>query len=218
MLVWLASIPRSGNTLFRICLHHYLRVPTYSVWNDKVFFENGVDDVMGQKRLPVKRSNIARLVGRDKVYFVKTHGYNVDTIGRSIYIVRDPRSVIVSFSHYRVWKRKHEDVHQAMRWIIDNVKWRENATWWLERCEAVVKFEDLLLDPFGEVCRVVTKMELPLSPKEVELPAFSDLHKRLPDFFRRGKNYEWQKALPLEFQEEIWSKVGDIMERLGYVK
>ena len=122
MIIWLASYPKSGNTLLRSILSSYF----YS--NDGIFtFENlekisqfpqtshlipiGVD-VDNEKEVFKNFINAQNFINQDKkkVKFFKTHSslckmYESNftdlknTLG-TIYIVRDPRNVVTSLAHH----------------------------------------------------------------------------------------------------------------------
>ena len=122
MIIWLASYPKSGNTLLRSILSSYF----YS--NDGIFtFENlekisqfpqtshlmsiGVD-VENEKEVFKNFINAQNFINQDndKVKFFKTHSslckmYDSNfkdlknTLG-AIYIVRDPRNVVTSLAHH----------------------------------------------------------------------------------------------------------------------
>ena len=123
MIIWLASYPKSGNTLLRSMLAGYLfsKDGIYDfglIKNIKQFPHGGLFIKMG---IDIKNHNetIKNYIKaqesfnkKDALQFLKTHSYlfnfNKDypftnfnnTLG-AIYIVRDPRNVVTSFSKYR---------------------------------------------------------------------------------------------------------------------
>jgi hypothetical protein len=123
MIVWLASYPKSGNTLLRSMLAAYLfskdGIYDFSlIKNIKQFPHGGLFIKMG---IDIKNhnetiKNYIKAQGsfnkKDAVQFLKTHSYLFNfnkenaftdlnnTLG-VIYIVRDPRNVVTSFSKYR---------------------------------------------------------------------------------------------------------------------
>ena len=123
MIVWLASYPKSGNTLLRSMLAAYLfskdGVYDFSlIKNIKQFPHGGLFLKMG---VDIKNHNetIKNYIKaqesfnkKDALQFLKTHSYFFNfnkeypftdfnnSLG-VIYIVRDPRNVITSFSKYR---------------------------------------------------------------------------------------------------------------------
>src|SRR6266480_3811351 len=96
MIVWLASYPRSGNTFFRILLHHICEYQTYSIYDDPVLRELGAEETVGQPDKPV---DLDALRSSSEVHFVKTHELRNDE-QRAIYIVRDGRDAVVSHARF----------------------------------------------------------------------------------------------------------------------
>tara|TARA_B100001250_G_scaffold346109_1_gene315820 strand:- start:1403 stop:2242 length:840 start_codon:yes stop_codon:yes gene_type:complete len=144
MIIWLASYPKSGNTLLRSILSSYF----YS--NDGVFkFENlakisqfpmsnhllslgvNVDD---EKEVFKNFINAQNFLNQDKgkIKFFKTHSslskmYECDftnlqnTLG-AIYIVRDPRNVVTSLAHHY-----NLSIDQATETMIDKTRFMDKT-------------------------------------------------------------------------------------------
>ena len=121
MFIWLASYPKSGNTLVRALLSSYF-FSKDGIFNFKLIknikqfpnaglFENlGID--IGNDKEVVKNYIKAQesINQKNSIQFLKTHSYlfNIDnnpftdlnnTLG-TIYIVRDPRNVVTSYAHH----------------------------------------------------------------------------------------------------------------------
>ena len=121
MFVWLASYPKSGNTLIRSMLAAYF-FSEDGVYNfdlnsnirqfpsSKLFERRGID-LTNEKEVIKNYIKIQESINqKDKLQFLKTHSYlfNIDnhpftnlnnTLG-VIYIVRDPRNVVTSYAHH----------------------------------------------------------------------------------------------------------------------
>ena len=139
MIIWIASYPKSGNTLVRAMLSSLLfsKDGNFNI-NDLQYMSNypesyhfegitnklsRIDDI--KKFWTISQDKINK---NNKINFLKTHhlrcGINNYTFTNSkntlatIYIVRDPRDVIVSFSkHYNISLEKAKEAmfdHQAM--------------------------------------------------------------------------------------------------------
>ncbi len=122
MIIWLASYPKSGNTLLRSMLASYLftKDGIYNfglIKNIKQFPHGGLFINLGvdlQNHNEVIKNYIRAQESfntKDKIQFLKTHSYLFNfnkqypftdfnnTLG-VIYIVRDPRNVVTSFSKF----------------------------------------------------------------------------------------------------------------------
>ena len=186
MIVWLASYPKSGNTLIRSMLSAYLYSQDGSfkfdlLDNIKQFPDNAVFtklgiDISNEKEV-VKNYIFAQeeINKRDgkSVRLLKTHsGLNninghsftnyKNTLG-AIYIVRDPRKVLKSYSNhseitYEEAQRrilnfgiiggKSDPINQT---VIHSGSWASNYNSWKEFKKKnrylLIKYEDLISDP-----------------------------------------------------------------------
>ena len=122
MFVWLASYPKSGNTLVRSMLAAYFfsKDGVYNfdlLKNIKQFpnitlFENLGIDIRNEKEVIKNYIKVQESFNKKKsIQFCKTHSYlfnfynkypftNLDNTLGVIYIVRDPRNVITSLTHH----------------------------------------------------------------------------------------------------------------------
>lgn len=121
MFIWLASYPKSGNTLVRSLLASYFFSKDGSfnfeiIKNIKQFpnselFENMGVNIKNEKDVIKNYIRVQESINKkNSVQFLKTHSYlfNIDnnqftdlknTLG-AIYIVRDPRNVVTSYAHH----------------------------------------------------------------------------------------------------------------------
>ena len=122
MIIWLASYPKSGNTFVRSLLSSYF-FSQDGIFNfellknikqfpaNSLFKQIGVD-IENEKEMFKNYINTQKIINKkkDEVHFLKTHGSFVNqenfkftdgynTLG-VIYIVRDPRNLITSYSHH----------------------------------------------------------------------------------------------------------------------
>src|SRR5436305_11585019 len=102
MIVWLASYPRSGNSLLRSMLWHVWGIGSYSFYGDA----GDITDLsIGRKigHLSLGRPFMQayrRISESQRMYFVKTHEIPIDS-AKAIYIVRDGRAASRSYCLYR---------------------------------------------------------------------------------------------------------------------
>ena len=234
MIIWVASYPRSGNTLFRMVLNHAYGTKTFSVYDDPAFDTlPGISDAVGHQRLPAPLELIAQA---QQPYFVKTH--NLPSDGRpAIYLVRDGRDTLVSYAHYvesfvpqRVLLRRTRSLLRLSNFssilrdlILSRIwpgSWSEHVRQWTRREDLTLatRFEDLVKQPLACVGSAMRALGLDdeLIRANDSLPSFEELHRRWPGFFRAGKTASWTHEMNSELQDLFWEKHGVIMTELGY--
>jgi hypothetical protein len=123
MIIWIASYPKSGNTWIRSLLSTYLysdkAIFNFELLNkilqfpDKKNFEYFTKDFSDIKKISdywMAAQDRINLFNNNEIIFLKTHSALCTLAGNSftnknntkaaIYIVRDPRNLITSFSHH----------------------------------------------------------------------------------------------------------------------
>jgi len=223
MIVWLASYPRSGNTLLRQLLRQVFYQETYSTSND--IKDLGSDPVA------------ANIVGHlsyespwDEFYtksyfssntvFIKTHQPPCDQ-SRAIYIVRDGRAAIVSYYHLlRDYRRRTDiDIPMVIRGETPLGSWGEHLEHWqpLERTNCLLlRFEDLIEKP--EECIKRITLFAGLTVVQEWTNPLEKLRKVMPGFFRRGSNHDNIKEMN-EIEEGLfWERHESWILKLGYRK
>jgi len=173
MIIWLASYPKSGNTLLRSMLTGYFfsKDGNYDftlIKNIKQFPHGGLFkelgvDLSNQNETIKKYIEIQKIINRqNNIKFLKTHSYLFNfkknypftdlrnTLG-VIYIVRDPRNVVTSFSKY-----KNISIKESANFMINGKgdgftwtnTWGENYRSWKELINynkyLLIKYEDLI--------------------------------------------------------------------------
>ena len=180
MILWLASYPKSGNTLLRSFLSTYF-FSKDSIFNfdllDKImqypqstfFSELGID-INNKHEVAKNHLEAQKVINREKknFRFLKTHsgfvkmdGYSftdlINTLG-VIYIVRDPRDVLISFSHHNGESIEETSKKITGNYILDGDtknkipvymgSWAFNYNSWKEFKNTgrylLIKYEDLI--------------------------------------------------------------------------
>ena len=121
MFIWLASYPKSGNTLVRALIASYLFSKDGNfnfeiIKNIKQFpaielFENIGVNVKNEKEVIKNYIKVQENINqKNSIQFLKTHSYlfniennpftNLNNTLGAIYIVRDPRNVVTSYAHH----------------------------------------------------------------------------------------------------------------------
>lgn len=233
MTVWLASYPRSGNTFLRIVLHRLYGVPTYSIYDDDDPVAQRIGPhLVGYRPKPVDR---ARMAESAEVFFTKTHKRHKGDHQRAIYLVRDGRDAVVSQARLQASLTTGGADRQVFAaclraailrpYLADQPSsgtWGGNVLSWLDAAHApvaVLKYEDLIVDPHGSVVGAVSALLPELVPQaEADIPSFGDLHNIDPSFFRRGATHSHRDEMPEELHELFWEQPENAaaMQRLGY--
>lgn len=218
MIIWLASYPRSGNTLFRIALQRMGLGPTYSAHDDSALKRLSIDEEIGHSDLP--ENGLDELRRSKKLFFVKTHNLPEDDDSPAIYIVRDGREAIASYAHYlKDIEGKDIPFFQLVAKLIcgeagtfglwsDHVcKWK-----WKKGSVTIVNFDDLVANPVEIVAKALNDINYPFRGeiKNVNIPNFSELQNMNSKFFRKGKKNSWLDDITpmLERQFWRWNRVG----------
>ena len=180
MIIWLASYPKSGNTLLRSMLSAYL-FSNDGIFNFKLLpkiKQFPYNDIL--ERLGIKSEEFNEIIKnsirgqelfnkKDTVGFLKTHNMlfnyekkypftNLENTLGVVYIVRDPRNVALSYS-------RHLDIHieEAVKFITSGKalkndimgNWSENYQSWKAFTKhnkyLLIKYEDIVSEKKEEI-------------------------------------------------------------------
>jgi hypothetical protein len=190
VIIWLASYPRSGNTLLRVVLNRCFEQFSQSIYADDEFRDPLVRDMVGHEPVgddPHAFIQQARIGGR--TLYVKTHELPGRDKHPAIYVVRDGRSAVTSHTHYlRDILGKNAALQDVIRGKY-GVSWSEHVqAWALSQRPSIllVRFEDLVKGNLGTLQRISAFIGQPLI-REFDVP-FDRLNAQSPLFFRRGSD------------------------------
>jgi len=273
-IIWLASYPKSGNTWVRAFLHNLLRNPPkpadintldqFCLGESSAVWYRGLTGVLPSWETPPEELARIRTAGhqrmaetsRDSV-FVKTHNYmgewhdvpihNMDMTSASIYVVRNPLDVVLSFAdHYgftideaidqmgdlaSTTANNQEHIPEILStWSMHVKSWTEQEeTRWLH----IVRYEDMLDKPFKAFSRIARFLEL--NPPKARIhraikfssfkslksqeqkSGFKEASENATSFFRSGKKDQWRDVLTDDQIRRIISDHGEQMARFGYI-
>lgn len=225
-MIWLASFPRSGNTFFR-----------------NILFE-----VYGLESSTFHREENYPMDENYAAYpFVKTHLLpdqlpEEHRAAPKVYLVRDGRDALVSLAHHR------KDIIEPGTDFYTNLLeatlalggsyfggWSENVKQWTAEADVVIRYEDLIEDPLGEVEKLRKIIALP-EPKQERLPTFEKLKFGQPQYgsgatflareeevaalarknFRKGKAGSWKQEMPTELLTLFYELHGAVLKGYNY--
>ncbi len=155
--IFLVSYPKSGNTWLRFLLGN-------------IIYEN-VDFSNMEKFVPdIYIVNNKKLKAIPKPRILKSHEYFHPKYKKVVYIVRDPRSVAVSYYHYQIKFKKIDEKFPFSEFLVNFIAghydsfgtWSENIESWLATSEAdtdkfiLVRYEDLKVSTYEQL-KTITK-------------------------------------------------------------
>lgn len=205
MLIWLASYPRSGNTLLRKTLVYCFGAVSRCIYTG---IRDDDQDVIA-----------AGATLKPGLDLAKTHEFPSDT-ERAIYVVRDGRASVVSFQHF------HRDIggkEVALTDIIEGKVWPGSwsdhvSQWALSGREntLVIRFEKLSQGDQETLDQISEFTGLPqVRPYNLTLDGLRATA-RNPKQFRIGRNEPAIEQIEREHSTLFWQHHRDAMMRLGY--
>ena len=196
MIIWLASYPKSGNTWLRMFLKSYFLKP-----NEKFSLDSSINDTFKPQAFPDQKilddlkidynkfSEIAKnweamqdyINLNNRTNFVKTHSA-MCTVGPykftstrntkgGVYMVRDPRDVVISLSHHMGLNHEQTFHHMSSSYNFENPwsgdkvyekslmgSWSDHYKSWknFKSCKIlIIKYEDMVLDEINTFTKVI---------------------------------------------------------------
>ena len=217
-VTWLASYPRSGNTLLRLVLKQCFGLASQSLYLDRDFTDPAIRELVGHEDVgcnPRRFVHLARRAGRG--LFVKTHETPATDRHPAIYVVRDGRSAVVSHAHY-LRDILHNDITLAE--VIEGkagLSWSQHVRAWtlpLRANTLVVRYEDLAAgnrDTLNAVSAFIGRSLL----RGFDL-SFERLHELHPAFFRRGSDAGNIAEMDATCGPLFEQHHGDMLRAMGY--
>jgi hypothetical protein len=217
-VTWLASYPRSGNTLLRLILKRCFGLSSQSLYQDQDFADPAVRDMVGHEDVGRNARQfvaLARRAGRS--LYVKTHEPPGTDRHPALYVVRDGRSAVVSHAHY-LRDILHRNISLAD--VIEGkagLSWSQHVRAWtlpLHANTLVVRYEDLAAGNRDMLAAIAAFIGHPLQ-RGFDL-SFGELHALHPAFFRRGSDQaniaEMDAATSRLFEQHH----GDMLRAMGF--
>tara|TARA_B100001123_G_scaffold389565_1_gene466422 strand:+ start:192 stop:1007 length:816 start_codon:yes stop_codon:yes gene_type:complete len=271
MILWLSSFPKSGNTWLRSLITCYLDDDKNKTVFEKIkkierfpspkYFKGILDfDLLKGNELEICKYWIAaqekiNLSGEFQIF--KTHNFGGASKGKwftnsentcgFIYLVRDPRSVAVSYAHHidipieksvEIICNENQFEKNEKNLIEVRSSWRVHYLSWKNRNypKLIIKYEDLFLNTFDVFLKVLKfinnfkkiKIDESRINETIKICSFENLSKLeklkgfderegKENFFRKGLIDEWKNVLPADLIKKIESNFKEEMTSLGYL-
>ena len=266
MIIWLASYPKSGNTWLRMFLKSYFLKPgeKFGLENSRLdnFKSQGFPDQEILDHLRVDYNKFEEIVKNweamqdyinlnNKTNFVKTHhamckigGYNFTSSKNTkggIYIVRDPRDVLVSLSHHMGLNYEKTMEHLTSTYNFEYPAsgnkfykkslmgtWSDHYKSWKSYKSSkilIIKYEDMVLNELNTFTKVInylgeidqTELKDEKLKKALKQTQFKELQKmeKAEGFLEKGKGeLFFRKGKIGTWKGEVSSKIIDKIEKL----
>ena len=220
MLIWIASYPRSGNRFFRWVARHRYGFPERT----KYATPPETDPTYPRVR------TMEQVIASDEPVMLKTHERpDADTFP-AVYVLRDGRDAMVSYTHFALTVTKQTPAEaitpELFRTTMHDLlaeeqspygSWGENVTAWAARpATVVVRYEDMVRDPGGEVDRALATIGCRAPRVSDGVPTFDGMKKEDARLVRRGQPGSWKDEFPPELLPLFWKRNGAVMRRFGY--
>tara|TARA_B100001123_G_scaffold447834_1_gene606653 strand:- start:59 stop:874 length:816 start_codon:yes stop_codon:yes gene_type:complete len=271
MILWISSFPKSGNTWLRSLITSYLdkdkkksvfekikeieRFPSVSHFEGILNFDELKNN---QFKICKHWIDAQEKINLSKTFkILKTHNFcgeyegnwftNSDNTCGFIYIVRDPRSVAVSYAHHiGISFEKSVEIICNRNQYEDNEKnlieirssWKVHYLSWKRRDypKLIIKYEDLLSNTFEIFSKVlnflnefkkieINKNEIKETIEKCSFDNLSKLEKSKgfiekkgnENFFRKGLTNEWKTVLKKDLVNKIENEFFEEMKELKYL-
>jgi hypothetical protein len=270
-ITWLASYPKSGNTWLRLLLEAYRRNGALDINDVRICRSDGSATVIQsvspmpleplnlQGELLLRPAGLLNLRATGKAPFlIKTHYANLtfedcapnippQFTSRAIYIVRDPRCVLPSFSkHYGMSLQQATKAMNNPEFCAGGKEgftrswastWSNHAASWVSETKFpvhVVKYEELRADTVGELTKILDFLEWQPKASRVRKAVKATEFERLKkveekdgfienkatqsDTFFNGASMDWREEIGEKWARHIEEDHREVMQNLGYLE
>ncbi len=270
-IIWIASYPKSGNTYLRAFLSHYLyskeqkpdfnllkkipkfeRIETFQKVLNKNKINKNLDylkySLEVQKKL-IKKFGQKNLIYKTHYFYGSINNYNFTNNENTllfIYIIRDPREVLISYANHNNISIDHQlkdftspniinviGSETIVNWSLHYKSWRSFRS----VPSIFLKYEDLISNPKKNFEKLITflsqyidiKLDRKNLEKSIEKTSFTNLKNlentlgfqesnKKTKFFRSGKIDTWKKILNKNQKNKVEKAFNSEMKRLKYIK
>jgi sulfotransferase family protein len=169
---FVVSYPRSGNTWTRFLIANLVH-PDKEVSFANI--EQLIPDTSSQSNRALKATPRPRII--------KTHEYFDHRYPKTIYIVRDPRDVALSYYDFQRKYMQIDDAYPLEQYVDDFVSgklisigwgtWGENVASWIytrgkRNNFLLMRYEDMMKNTERELARISEFLDIPLEPQRLK--------------------------------------------------
>jgi len=217
-VTWLASYPRSGNTLLRTVLKQCFDLSSQSVYPDAEFDDLRIAQTIGHEAVgDDPHSFVARAQAQGRQLYVKTHEMPPSRHLPVICVVRDGRSAVVSHLHYLRQVLGHEVSLSDVIGGRMGPLWSHHVRAWAlapRTNRLVVRYEKLAAGDEETIQAIAGFIGAPQHrPFDV---SFAQMNALAPTFFRRGSDAANIAEMDAEAHEMFDRLHGETLRDLGY--
>jgi hypothetical protein len=210
-IVWLASYPRSGNTMMRVILAQCFGLPTAAVYSDRLGGNEQLHSLTG-RIAPTPEGVID--FGDAPVRILKTHGRPQDD-GKAIYIVRNGIDATASFHDHG---KRQVPISMLIMGRDGLPPWSGHIGWWrpnLRPNTLLLRYEDIVADMPGAIDRVGDFIGV--MPRSHSIPSRDELAAVDGKWIRSANAPDRTQLSPTEI-EHFWQVNGATMREYGYAR
>ncbi len=271
MIRWISSYPKSGNTWVRLFLMAYADPGVFDINHRSTNYTQDTNPGIYQKVSPVDGEDLTETEVRllrgavlvwmvrrapDKILYLKTHSSNIavndlawippEYTDRALYIIRDPRDVVVSLADYmdlsidsaiNVMANENQNLDKwgtilnvpLLSWSLHVQSWRRK----LPYDTHALRYEDLIADPEQHFQFLINffkqKFDRTRFNEAMNLTSFEALQRsesntgfdssslKQKNFFRSGKAGSWTDVLTDQQEAKIIRSHKTVMQECGYL-
>jgi hypothetical protein len=204
--VFIVSFPKSGNTWTRFLIANLVYPETPADFSN-------INRLTPDPEAMSKRE----LAGMPRPRIVKSHHYFDPRYPRIIYIVRDPRDVLLSTYHFQRKRRVIDDQYPLEKYVSrfltgetsPNGSWGDNVASWLVTRQShpgflLLRYEDMLVDTAQELSKAAVFLGIGSDPE------------RIANAVSRSAASSMRKLE--KSQAKLWSSTRDTRQDIPFVR